>query len=64
MIDHRPSNPKLMRLCRGNWHLGTFFGSPPNKSNRDHLPDVQDRIGSSLIPIRMSENQGRIDEPT
>lgn len=64
MIEYRKPSPKLARLCRCNWRLGSFFCSPANNSNREPLPDVQHRIGSSSVPIRVSMNQGRIDEPT
>lgn len=62
MIERRLANPRLLRLCRSNWRLGTFFGSPLNNGNHDLLPDVSDRSGSKFIPIRLTENQGRIDE--
>ena len=64
MIDRRVANPRLMRLCRHNWELGSFFRLPANNSNRTPLLDVQHRIGSSSVPIRVSESQGRIDEPS
>lgn len=62
MLERRSANPRLMRLCRSNWRLGSFFGSPLNNSNHDLLSDVSDRSGSNFIPVRLTENQGRNDE--